>query len=67
VACRDATAARHFQANWLLARGRTVSQFTTTTNAFGERWIEHLLARYNAETPRRLAICVATTAHRQRS
>jgi hypothetical protein len=33
---------------WLLARGHTVSQVSATT-AFGERWIEQLLARYNAE------------------
>ena len=53
VACRDATAARHFQAIWLLARGHTVSQVAATT-AFGERWIEQLLARYNAEGPEAL-------------
>ena len=41
VACGDATASRHFQAIWLLARGRTVSQVSATT-AFGERWIEQL-------------------------
>jgi transposase len=35
---------------WLLARGHTVSQVSATT-AFGERWIEQLLARYNAEGP----------------
>jgi transposase len=50
VACSDATASRHFQAIWLLARGHTVSQVSATT-AFGERWIEQLLARYNAEGP----------------
>ena len=50
VACSDATAARHFQTIWLLARGHTVSQVSATT-AFGERWIEQLLARYNAEGP----------------
>src|ERR1700758_5121285 len=48
VACQDATASRHFQVIWLLARGHTVSQVSATT-AFGERWIEQLLARYNAE------------------
>ena len=31
-----------------MARGHTVSQVSATT-AFGERWIEQLLARYNAE------------------
>jgi Winged helix-turn helix len=36
-----------------LARGHTVSQVSATT-AFGERWIEQLLARYNAEGPEAL-------------
>jgi transposase len=53
VGCQDATAARHFQAIWLLARGHTVSQVSATI-AFGERWIEQLLARYNAEGPEAL-------------
>ena len=53
VACSDATTSRHFQAIWLLARGHTVSQVSATT-AFGERWIEQLLARYNAEGPEAL-------------
>jgi transposase len=53
VGCRDATASRHFQVIWLLARGHTVSQVSATT-AFGERWIEQLLARYNAEGPEAL-------------
>src|SRR5271166_3507643 len=53
VACRDATAARHFQAIWLLARGHTVSQVSEST-AFGARWIEQLLARYHAEGPEAL-------------
>jgi transposase len=48
VRCRDSTASRHFQVIWLLARGHTISQVSETT-AFGERWIEQLLARYNAE------------------
>src|ERR1700740_3093419 len=48
VGCQDATTSRHFQVIWLLARGHTVSQVSATT-AFGERWIEQLLARYNAE------------------
>ena len=38
---------------WLLARGHTISQVSETT-AFGERWIEQLLARYNAEGPEAL-------------
>jgi transposase len=53
VGCRDSTASRHFQVIWLLARGHTVSQVSATT-AFGERWIEQLLARYNAEGPEAL-------------
>jgi transposase len=53
VGCQDATASRHFQVVWLLARGHTVSQVSATT-AFGERWIEQLLARYNAEGPEAL-------------
>src|ERR1700674_3881482 len=51
--CHDATASRHFQAIWLLARGHTVAEVSATT-AFGERWIEQLLARYNAEGPEAL-------------
>ena len=51
VRCQDAS--RHFQVIWLLARGHTVSQVSATT-AFGERWIEQLLARYNAERPEAL-------------
>jgi transposase len=53
VGCHDATASRHFQAIWLLARGHAISQVSATT-AFGERWIEQLLARYNAEGPEAL-------------
>jgi Winged helix-turn helix len=44
---------RHFQVIWLLARGHTVPQVLATT-AFGERWIEQLLACYNAEGPEAL-------------
>src|SRR5665648_626253 len=53
VRCQDATASRHSHVIWLLARGHAVSQVSTTT-AFGERWIEQLLARYNAEGPEAL-------------
>ena len=42
VGCEDATASRHFQVIWLLARGHTISQVSGTT-AYGERWIEQLL------------------------
>jgi hypothetical protein len=50
AACGDATASRHFQVIWLLARGHAVSQVSETA-AFGERWIEQLLVRDNAEGP----------------
>jgi len=48
-----ATASRHFQAIWLLARGHAISQVSATT-AFGERRIEQSRARYNAEGPEAL-------------
>jgi transposase len=53
VGCQNASASRHFQVIWLLARGHTISQVSATT-AYGERWIEQLLARYNAEGPEAL-------------
>lgn len=53
VGCQNATASRHFQVIWLLARGHSISQVSATT-AYGERWIEQLLARYNAEGPETL-------------
>jgi transposase len=53
VGCQDVTASRHFQVIWLLARGHTISQVSETTT-FGERWVEQLLARYNAEGPEAL-------------
>jgi transposase len=46
----DARSARHFQAIWLLAKGHRISEVASTT-AFGVRWIEKLVARYNAEGP----------------
>ena len=49
-AAADARSARHVQAIWLLARGHEVAEVASTT-AFGVRWIEKLLARYNAEGP----------------
>ena len=45
--CADACAARHYQTIWLLAQGHTVPEVAATT-AFVPRWIEELLARYNA-------------------
>jgi Winged helix-turn helix len=47
---QNVTASRHFQVIWLVARGHTISQVPETA-AYGERWIEQLLARYNTEGP----------------
>ena len=42
------------QVIWLLAQGHTVGA-TSKVTAFGARWIELLLARYNASGPDALA------------
>jgi tRNA isopentenyl-2-thiomethyl-A-37 hydroxylase MiaE len=47
---RDATEARHFQAIWLLAQGRTFLEVAEVL-AFVPRWVEELAARYNAIGP----------------
>lgn len=47
---KEATAARHYQAIWLLAKGHTIGQVSAMTS-FGTRWLEQLLARYNADGP----------------
>src|SRR3954453_5847 len=49
-AAADARSARHVQAIWLLAKGHEVAEVAATT-AFGVRWVEKLLARYNARGP----------------
>jgi hypothetical protein len=49
-AARDATEARHTQAIWLLAQGRTVLEMAEVL-AFAPRWVEQLAARYNAHGP----------------
>src|SRR3712207_8384684 len=49
-AAQDATEARHFQAIWLLAQGRTVLEVAEVL-AFVPRWVEQLAARYNASGP----------------
>ena len=49
-AARDATEARHIQAIWLLAQGRTVLDVASVL-AFVPRWVEGLAARYNAHGP----------------
>jgi len=48
VTCRDARRSRHLQTIRLLAKGHSVAEVSAIT-AFGERWIEQLRARYNAE------------------
>jgi transposase len=46
----DATLARHYQVIWLLAQGRTCPEVAELTS-FALRWVEQLLARYNAFGP----------------
>jgi len=48
IACSDARRSRHLQTIWLLAKGHSVAEVATIT-AYGERWIEQLRARYNAD------------------
>ena len=50
---QDPTATRHVQVIWLLARGHTIADVAAVTS-FGPRWIEPLLARYNAHGPEAL-------------
>src|SRR4051795_4023256 len=45
---RDPTATRHVQVIWLFARGHTIADVAAVTS-FVPRWIEQLLARYNAK------------------
>src|SRR3712207_7211071 len=52
-AARDATEARHFQAIWLLAQGRTFLEVAGVL-AFISRWVQELAARYNAFGPNAL-------------
>src|SRR5919199_3543577 len=49
-AAQDVTEARHTQAIWLLAQGRTVLDVAAVL-AFAPRWVEQLAARYNAHGP----------------
>src|SRR5215218_4464553 len=49
-AARDATEARHYQAIWLLARGRAFLEVSEVL-AFAPRWVEELAARYDALGP----------------
>jgi transposase len=50
---QDPIATRHFQVIWLLARGHTIADVAALTS-FVPRWIEQLLARYNAHGPEAL-------------
>ena len=52
-AAQDVTEARHFQAIWLLAQGRTFLEVAEVL-AFVPRWVEQLAARYNAFGPEAL-------------
>jgi Winged helix-turn helix len=49
-AAQDVTEARHTQAIWLLAQGRTVLDVAGVL-AFAPRWVEQLAARHNAPGP----------------
>jgi len=49
-AARDPTEARHTQAIWLLAQGRSFLEVAEVL-AFVPRWVEELAARYNALGP----------------
>src|SRR5918911_2091106 len=49
-AAQDVTEARHTQAIWLLAQGRTVLDVASVL-AFAPRWVEQLAARHNAHGP----------------
>jgi transposase len=49
-ASRDAVLTRHYHAIWLLAKGHTIGE-TAVLTSFAPRWIEELLARYNAFGP----------------
>ena len=52
-AARGVTEARHYQAIWLLAQGRTFLEVAEVL-AFVPRWVERLAARYNAFGPEAL-------------
>ena len=52
-AAREVAEARHYQAIWLLAQGRTFVDVAQVL-AFVPRWVEELAARYNAAGPEAL-------------
>src|SRR4051812_49549868 len=51
--CTDVTAARHLQTIWLLAKGHEIAEVAATVS-YAPRWVERLLARYNAQGPQAL-------------
>src|SRR3954471_12447577 len=51
--CTDVTAARHRQTIWLLAKGHEMAEVAATVSD-AQRWVERLLARYNAQGPQAL-------------
>src|SRR3982751_3077302 len=51
--CTDVIAARHVQTIWLLAKGHEIAAVSATVS-FARRWVERLLARYNAGGPQAL-------------
>src|SRR3954466_13008904 len=51
--CTDVTAARHLQTIWLLAKGHEIAEVAATVS-YAQRWVERLLARYNAQGPQAL-------------
>ena len=53
VSSSNAREARHFQTIWLLAKGHSIGEVAEMTS-FGQRWVEQLVARYNAEGPEAL-------------
>jgi hypothetical protein len=46
--CTDVTAARPCQTIWLLAKGHEIAEVSATVS-YARRWVERLLARYNAQ------------------
>jgi hypothetical protein len=55
-AARDATEARHFQAIWLLAQGRTFLEAAEVL-AFAPRWVEALAARLHVAPSVKSCFC----------
>src|SRR5215212_11343964 len=51
--CTDVTAARHVQTIWLLAKGHEIAAVSAMVS-YARRWVERLLARYNAQGPQAL-------------